>query len=173
MTPWAPLDWRISSCKLTSNIFVFSWSLTLTVSQSVECKTGQSEWTNTIASPSHKSYLWFCTIAKIQLPLNHTLHYHIIAKHNPARRPSHHRHHQSCSLSHRQSALLTINTSFKPFLPTNHPLRKPQPSLSILSKVGSCVSSGPAGVVILTFYILGREETPAITESHSLCICIL
>ena len=32
---------------------------------------------------------------------------------------------------------------------------------------------GPAGVVILTFYILGREETPAITESHSLCICIL
>ena len=120
-TPWAPLDWRISSCKLTSNIFVFACSLTLTVSQPVECNTGQSEWTNTIASPSHKSYLWFCTIAKIQLPLNHTLHYHIIAKHNPARRPSHHRHHQSCSLSHRQSALLTINTSFKPFLPTQPP----------------------------------------------------
>ena len=35
----------------------------------------------------------------------------------PAPLPSHLRHHQSCSLSHRRSALLTINTSFKA-LPT-------------------------------------------------------
>ena len=81
----------------------------------------------------------------------------------PAPLPSYHGHHQSCSLSHQQSALLTINTSFKAL--TSPPLRlltintsfkapptssyasdpfsKPQPSLYILSIVGSCVSSTP------------------------------
>ena len=39
----------------------------------------------------------------------------------PAPLPSYHGHHQSCSLSHRQSALLTINTSFKAL--TSPPLK--------------------------------------------------
>ena len=78
----------------------------------------------------------------------------------PAPLPSYHGHHQSCSLSHQQSALLTINTSFKPFLPT----QPPSPQTSTITfhplKSGKLCLLGPCRGGYFNILYSGARRNP-------------